>query len=118
MLPKLKFHEITGYLGAFLYSVMLIPQLIKTVHTKSTEDLSVYFILMFLLAAICMTHYAIKTKSRIIVFNNFFNIIINIIMLYLYFLYYDYGEGHAMSLRGGDGKEKEEPENSAPSPMI
>ena len=95
MFRKLHSYEISGYLGAFLSSIMLIPQLMKTMRTKSTEDLSVYFILIFLMAAICMTHYGIKTKSHIIVFNNFFCILINLAMLYLYFLYYDNDGGQA-----------------------
>lgn len=66
MFGKISFHESIGYFAAFLYSIMLLPQLFKTVKTKSTEDLSPHFLMIFLVAAICMTYYGIKIKSYLL----------------------------------------------------
>ena len=54
--------EIFGYIGAFCLSIMGIPQVIHTVKTEKTEDISIKFVIFNLLAICFLLPYSIYFK--------------------------------------------------------
>lgn len=42
------FHDILGWIGAFLFATCAVPQVIKTWKTKSAKDISMTFLLFWL----------------------------------------------------------------------
>lgn len=83
----MKFHLISGYLAAFIFIIMLIPQIYKSFKTKSVNDLSLCFIILFILGSALMLYYAIIDKALPIVVNNIFGLTAGLILLLAYYLY-------------------------------
>lgn len=81
--------EVLGWLGAILFSCCGIPQVIKTYRTKSTKDLSWWFLLMWFGGEVFTTIYVAYcnvTTDKIqwsLLTNYFINIGIVIYLLYL-----------------------------------
>ena len=50
--------ELSGYVGAMMFSVFLLPQIYKTWTSKSTKDLSVFALQLLLIASSCFSYYA------------------------------------------------------------
>ena len=74
--------EIFGYIGAFCLSIMGIPQVIHTVKTEKTEDISMKFVLFNLLANCFLLPYSVYFKLYPIMGANISVCICNIIILY------------------------------------
>lgn len=51
--------DILAYFGGFFISMQLIPQIQKTLHTKSADHLSSYFLTSNLIGLIFMSSYAL-----------------------------------------------------------
>ena len=83
----MKFHVISGYLAAFIFIIMLIPQIYKSFKTKSVNDLSLCFIFLFVLGSALMLYYAIIENALPIVVNNIFGLSAGLILLLAYYLY-------------------------------
>ncbi len=64
------FHEILGYLAAFLTTASFLPQVYKTWKTKSTEGLSLTMYTIFLTGIICWLIYGIYLNSLPIILAN------------------------------------------------
>ncbi len=50
--------QILGWTATVLFSVMLIPQIIKTIKMKSTEGVSLFLFIIYLIANIIALNYA------------------------------------------------------------
>tara|TARA_Y100000813_G_C24140416_1_gene342185 strand:+ start:1023 stop:1301 length:279 start_codon:yes stop_codon:yes gene_type:complete len=74
--------EIFGYIGAFCLSIMGIPQVIHTIKTEKTEDISIKFIVFNLLAICFLLPYSIYFKLYPVMGANFSVCICNLIILY------------------------------------
>lgn len=85
----MKFYIVAGYLAAFIFTIMLIPQLCKSYVTKDVDDLSVSFILLFLLASSLMIYYSLIAKAFPVLVANFFGLIAGLTLLIAYFIYKD-----------------------------
>ncbi|WP_299626411.1 SemiSWEET transporter [uncultured Tenacibaculum sp.] len=66
----MSFHEILGYLAAFLTTASFLPQVYKTWKTKSTEGLSLTMYTIFLTGIICWLIYGIYLNSLPIILAN------------------------------------------------
>ena len=78
---------IVAILAPLINSIQLFPQLYKTYKTKSVKDLSFYFLILLLISNfLWLLHgYFIFDKSLIVA--GIVSIIINIVLLKLYFIY-------------------------------
>ena len=56
--------EIAGYMAAFFATSTMLPQLIKTIRTQKTEDLSALMLLLALLGNMCwfINGYEVNSK--------------------------------------------------------
>ena len=85
----MKIHIIAGHLAAFIFIIMLIPQIYKSFKTKDVDDLSPCFIILFVLGSFLMLYYACIEKALPIVVNNIFGLAAGLILLIAYFIYKD-----------------------------
>ena len=53
------FTQVLGWMATFLFSIMIIPQMIKTIKTKDTSGVSLFLFIIFLVANIIALIYAI-----------------------------------------------------------
>lgn len=58
-------HEIFGWLGAILFAICAVPQVLKTWQTKKAGDLSILFLLFWLVGEIFSLIYIIVDDSII-----------------------------------------------------
>jgi len=83
----MKFSEVCGYTSTVLFSIMLVPQVHKTLKTKSAKDLSLWFLIMFFVGSILRGYYSYTISATPIIINN---IIVAFIMIWLMVLYHMY----------------------------
>lgn len=81
-------HEIFGFIGGILLGFQLIPQIIKAVQTKSTSDISIYFLFVSLLGSAFTVVYGIYIWSLSLVITISISFISKIVLISLK-LYYD-----------------------------
>jgi uncharacterized protein with PQ loop repeat len=81
-------HEYIGWLGAFLFAVCAVPQVIKTWRTKKADDLSWLFLLFWLFGEILTLVYLLidDIGRGITHFPLYVNYVFNIIMV-VYLVY-------------------------------
>jgi uncharacterized protein with PQ loop repeat len=78
---------IVAILAPLISSIQLFPQLYKTYTTKSVKDLSFYFLILFLISNILWILHGYFIFDISLIVAGIVSIIINIILLKLYFLY-------------------------------
>ena len=74
--------EVFGYLGAGCLSIMTIPQVLLTIKTNKTDDLSIKFIIFNLLAVSFLLPYSCYYKIYPILIANCSVGLCNLIILY------------------------------------
>ena len=84
---KLKPHIICGYIATILFCLMLLPQLYKSITTKSVDDISICFLFLMLSAATFMSIYSYTIKAYPVFITNICNIIVSSTLIIVYFLY-------------------------------
>ena len=78
---------IVAILAPLISSIQLFPQLYKTYTTKSVKDLSFYFLILFLISNILWILHGYFIFDISLIVAGIVSILINIILLKLYFLY-------------------------------
>jgi uncharacterized protein with PQ loop repeat len=79
--------EAIGWVGSFCFAVSALPQTIKTVRTKSAEDLSWGFLGLWLVGELCMLAYAaIELDSTPLVVNYICNLACLLPIIYYKYL--------------------------------
>ena len=58
------FAQILGWVATFLFSIMIIPQIIKTLNSKDTKGVSLFLFIIFLIANIVALIYAILIAEK------------------------------------------------------
>jgi uncharacterized protein with PQ loop repeat len=71
-----------GYIGSCMIGIMFIPQVLKTIKTNKTDDLSIIFLLMNTIAVLIMIPYSIHFNLIPIMIANSSVGICNSILLY------------------------------------
>jgi uncharacterized protein with PQ loop repeat len=71
-----------GYFGSCMIGIMLIPQVYLTMKTKKTDDISLEFLLMNMLAVFSMLPYSIYFKLYPVIIANSSVGLCNSILLY------------------------------------
>ena len=73
--------DIFGYFAAILTTAAFLPQLIKTLKTKTAEDVSLPTLIMFIIGVLSWIIYGYKIASTPILIANFITLILNLLIL-------------------------------------
>ena len=79
--------QILGWAATFLFSIMIIPQMIKTIKQKDTKGVSLMLFIIFLIANIIALTYAFMINQSPLIIKYTVAIITTIIYIGLYFYY-------------------------------
>lgn len=82
--------DIIGYVAGFLTTICLIPQLIKIIITKSTNDISLSTFIVLLLGQILWTSYGILVFDLRIIIANIISLLITFSIIFFTLIYSDY----------------------------
>ena len=84
---KIIYVEFFGYFAAILTTLAFIPQLIKTLKTKTAEDVSLTTLIMFLTGVAAWIIYGIQISSKPILIANLITFILNFLILVFKLIY-------------------------------
>ena len=76
--------DFIGYIGSFLLSILYFPQLRRVLVEKSTESLSLSFLVLACLVSVCFLIYGMMIERLPIIISNSIALIINLICLGYY----------------------------------
>jgi MtN3 and saliva related transmembrane protein len=77
--------EYIGLIGSIFSIISFMPQTYKVIKTKSVEDISIYFLISYILSCLCLGSYAIFYKLYPIILTNSCSLI-NCLIICYYFL--------------------------------
>lgn len=80
--------QILGWIATFLFSIMVIPQIIKTVKSKDTSGVSLLLFVIFLIANIIALIYAILIYQLPLIIKYIIAIITTITYILIFWYYY------------------------------
>lgn len=80
--------QILGWVATILFSIMIIPQMIKTIKSKDTRGVSLLLFIIFLIANIIALIYAFLIYQEPLIIKYTIAIITTVIYIGLYFFYY------------------------------
>jgi len=55
--------DIVGFTAGFLMAVTMVPQIVKSLRTKSVEDISMLMLIIYAVSSLLWTAYGILIKS-------------------------------------------------------
>ena len=73
--------EIFGYFAAITTTAAFLPQLIKTLKTKTADDVSLTTLIMFIVGVLSWIIYGYKISSIPILIANLITLILNLLIL-------------------------------------
>jgi len=73
--------DIFGYFAAILTTAAFLPQLIKTLKTKKSDDVSLTTLIMFIIGVLSWIIYGYKISSTPILIANLVTVILNFMIL-------------------------------------
>ncbi|MBI2582464.1 PQ-loop repeat-containing protein [Candidatus Woesearchaeota archaeon] len=82
------FSAILGWVATFLFSIMIIPQMIKTIKLKDTSGVSLLLFIIYFVANIIALVYAFLIYQPPLIMKYIIALITTIIYLGLYWVYY------------------------------
>ncbi|HLD73214.1 MAG TPA: PQ-loop repeat-containing protein [Candidatus Nanoarchaeia archaeon] len=80
--------QILGWIATFLFSIMVIPQIIKTIKSKDTSGVSLLLFVIFLIANIIALIYAILIYQLPLIIKYIVAIITTITYILIFWYYY------------------------------
>jgi MtN3 and saliva related transmembrane protein len=80
--------QILGWIATFLFSIMIIPQMIRTVKSKDTSGVSLMMFIIFLIANIIALSYALLINQFPLIIKYIIALVTTVIYLGLYGIYY------------------------------
>ena len=80
--------QILGWIATFLFSIMVIPQMIKTIKSKDTSGVSLLLFIIFLIANIIALIYAIMISQPPLMVKYIIAIITTIAYIAIFLFYY------------------------------
>ena len=83
--------QLSGWIGTALGMLIGIPQLVKTIKTKKTGDLSEMTFILIMMTSACLLVRAIAIKELAFIFYYIFLILINSLQVFLIWRYKDRG---------------------------
>ncbi len=85
---KIDLAQMLGWVATFLFSVMLIPQMIKTIKLKDTSGVSLFLFIIYLTANIIALIYALLINQLSLIIKYAIAIITAVIYLFIFWYYY------------------------------
>ena len=79
--------QILGWIATFLFSIMIIPQMVKTIKRKDTSGVSLMLFVIFLVANAIALTYAFMIDQSPLIIKYSIAIITTLIYIGLYFYY-------------------------------
>lgn len=79
--------QILGWIATFLFSIMIIPQIIKTIKSKDTSGVSLLLFVIFLVANLIALTYAFMIDQFPLIIKYSIAIITTLFYIGLYFYY-------------------------------
>src|SRR3989344_5721416 len=86
----MEFTQILGWTATFLFSIMIIPQMIRTVKSKDTSGVSLLMFIIFFIANIIALTYALLIHQFPLIVKYIIALITTMIYLVLYGIYYQH----------------------------
>ena len=80
--------QILGWVATFLFSIMIIPQIIKTIKLKDTSGVSLLLFVIYLIANIIALIYAFMISQMPLIIKYVIAIITTVFYIALYYVYY------------------------------
>ena len=80
--------QLLGWVATFLFSVMIIPQMIKTIKLKDTSGVSLLLFITYLIANTVALIYAFMIHQTPLIIKYIIAIITTVVYLALYRAYY------------------------------
>lgn len=80
--------QILGWIATFLFSIMVIPQIIKTIKSKDTNGVSLLLFIIFLIANIIALVYAVMISQPPLIIKYIVAIVTTIIYIAIFLFYY------------------------------
>ena len=78
-----KFIDRIGITAGICTAISLLPQIIKVVKEKKTEDISLFYLVVLLVGLGLWTYYGFLKKDLPIIATNIFSMLLNITMIIL-----------------------------------
>lgn len=75
--------QVTGFIAGIFTGVSLLPQLLKIIKEKKTEDISTWMLLILMGGLILWIVYGILINNWPIIITNAFSLLVNIVILVL-----------------------------------
>ena len=80
--------QIFGWIATFLFSIMVIPQMIKTIKSKDTSGVSLFLFIIFLIANVVALTYAILISQPPLIIKYTIAIITTIAYIAIFAFFY------------------------------
>jgi MtN3 and saliva related transmembrane protein len=78
--------QIFGWIATFLFSIMIVPQMIKTIKEKNVDGVSLILFMIYLVANIFALTYALMIVQHPLIFK--YTVAIGITSIYLFIFYF------------------------------
>ncbi len=79
--------QVLGFIAGIFTGISLLPQLIKIIKEKKSEEISIWMLLILMVGLALWTTYGILKNDLPIMITNSFSLTVNIIILILRFKY-------------------------------
>jgi len=76
--------EIIGWIGVVIGTLIVVPQLIKSIKEKSTKGVSKHSYQLLFFAVLCYLIRAIAIREPVFIASNSLGLVVTVIMLYLF----------------------------------
>ncbi len=80
--------QLLGWIATFLFSIMIIPQMIKTLKSKDTNGVSLLLFIIFLIANIIALTYAIMISQSPLIIKYAIAIVTTLAYIIIFLFYY------------------------------
>lgn len=80
--------QILGWIATILFSIMIIPQMIKTLKSKDTHGVSLLLFVIFLIANIIALTYAIMISQSPLIIKYALAILTTVVYIIIFLYYY------------------------------
>ena len=80
--------QILGWIATFLFSIMIVPQIIKTIKSRDTSGVSLLLFIIFLVANIIALIYAILISQPPLIIKYIIAIVTTITYIAIFLFYY------------------------------
>jgi len=87
--------QILGWTATFLFSIMIIPQMIKTIKSKDTRGVSLLLFIIFLIANIIALIYAVMISQPPLIIKYIIAIATTLAYIAIFLFYYAQKKGIA-----------------------